>query len=149
LAAPFPHTLTLYNQSEILNQFDKTIEVTSSYLAELTDNNLPVAVLNTWRPKIKMTFTNTGSKDWSKPILKSYDIDYTNSWFRDWSWQNNKTIATSNKTVKVGESVTFEFYLKPYWKANTYPHVYKLFDNDQEIKINGKNEFLTYTRVDQ
>ncbi len=148
LVASFPHTLTLYNQDKILSQFDKTIEVTSPYLADLTDNTLPVAVLNAWRPKVKMTFTNTGSKDWAKPVLKSYDIDYTNSWFRDWSWQDNKTIETSSQSVKVGESITFEFYLKPYRKANTYPHIYKLFDNDQEIKINGKSEFLTYTRVD-
>jgi len=149
VVAPFPHTITLFYDDIELYKWDKTIEVISSYASELTANTLPVAVKNTWRPTVKMTFKNTGTKTWKSPKLKSYDIDYTNSWFRDWSWANNKTIKKSWKNVDPGEDITFEFKITPYWKANTYPHVYKLFDGDDEIYINGKKEFLTYTRVDR
>jgi len=147
--APFPHTITLLDGGQQLYKWDKTINVISSYASELTENTLPVAVKNTWRPTIKLTFKNTGTKTWKNPILKSYDIDYTNSWFRDWSWLDNKTIKKSWKNVEPGKSITFEFRITPYWKPNTYPHVYKLIDGDEEILIDGKSEFLTYTRVDK
>ncbi len=149
IVAPFPHTITLTHNGQELYKWDKTIEVISSYASELTENTIPVAVKNTWRPTVKMTFKNSGTKTWKSPRLKSYDIDYTNSWFRDWSWVDNKTIKKSWKNIAPGESITFEFKITPYWKANTYPHVYKLFDGENEVHINGKTEYLTYTRVDQ
>ncbi len=149
LVAPFPHNLTLLYNDQKLYKFDQTIEVISPYAAQITENTLPVAVKTNWRPAVKLTFKNTGSKTWDNPILKSYDIDYTNSWFRDWSWHDNKTIEKSWQEIAPGEEITFEFKIKPYWKANTYPHVYKLFDDQQEIYINAKKEFLTYTRVDR
>jgi N-acetylmuramoyl-L-alanine amidase-like protein len=149
VVAPFPHTITLFYDDIELYKWDKTIEIISSYASQITTNTLPVAVKNTWRPTVKLTFKNTGTKTWKSPKLKSYDIDYTNSWFRDRSWADNKTIKKSWTNVDPGESITFEFKITPYWKANTYPHVYKLFDGDDEIYINGKKEFLTYTRVDR
>lgn len=148
-ATTFPHTLTLLYNDQVLYSEDKVIEVTSAYASALSENTIPIAVRNTWRPKVKLTFTNTGTETWLKPTLKSYDIDGTNSWFRDSSWQDNKTIKKSKTEVKPGESISFEFYLKPYWKPNNYPHVYKLFDGEELIDINGKKEFLTYTRVDK
>ena len=107
-----------------------------------------MAVLSVWRPTVKLTIQNTGTKTWTNPILKSFDIDYTNSWFRDNSWHDNKTITKKWQEVNPGESITFEFKLTPWWKPNTYPHVYKLYDGNQPIYINSKIEYLTYTRVD-
>jgi len=148
VVAPFPHTLTVFYNDLAIYQFDKTIQVISAYASEITENTIPVAVLTSWRPTVTLTFKNTGTKTWDNPKLKSYDIDYTNSWFRDWSWQDNKTIEKSKKDIAPGEEITFIFQITPYWKRNTYPHVYKLFDGDEEIYINGKSEYLTYTRVD-
>ncbi len=149
VVAAFPHTISLlYNDVELVN-FDHTFEVVSPYSAQITENSLPIAVKTTWRPKVKLTFKNTGTKTWTNPVLKSYDIDYTNSWFKDWSWLDNKTIAKSQATIEPGEEITFEFRIKPYWKPNTYPQVFKLFDGQTQIYLNGKPEFLTYTRVDR
>ncbi|MFC1598463.1 N-acetylmuramoyl-L-alanine amidase [Patescibacteria group bacterium] len=148
VVAPFPHTLSIYYNDQVIYQFDKTINVVSAYASEITANTIPVAVLTSWRPTVKLTFKNTGTKTWDNPILKSYDIDYTNSWFRDWSWHDNKTIEKTWQNVEPGEELTFIFKIKPYWKRNTYPHVYKLFDGDEEIHIDGKTEYLIYTRVD-
>ncbi len=149
LVTSFPHTLTLLYNGQELSNVDQTIEVISPYAAQISENTLPVAVRTTWRPTIKLTFKNTGTKTWTNPILKSYDIDYTNSWFKDWSWLDNKTIAKSKVSIASGEEITFEFRIKPYWKPNTYPQLYKLFDGQNEIYLNGKTAFLTYTRVDR
>ncbi|HDQ23149.1 MAG TPA: hypothetical protein ENN28_04270 [Candidatus Uhrbacteria bacterium] len=149
LALPFPHTITLLYEDQEIIKFNHVFEITSPYAAQITANTLPIAVKTTWRPKVKLTFKNTGAKTWTNPTLKSYDIDYTNSWFRDNSWINNKTIASSKAKIEPGQEISFEFRIKPYWQPNTYPHVYKLFDGQTEIQINGKTEFLTYTRVDR
>jgi len=148
-AGDFNQTISLlYNNKEIFT-VQKTTIVIAPYAAQITANTIPVAMKTSWRPKVKITFKNTGTKTWDKLILKSYDIDYTNSWFKDWSWQDAKTIKTLKKTVAPGQEITFEFRLKPYWKPNTYPQIFKLYNNGQEIGLNSKSEMLIYTRVDK
>ena len=148
LSCNVPREILQEKIKAILEEPPLNLNVISAYASELTANTIPVAVLTSWRPTIKLIFKNTGTKTWDNPVLKSYDIDYTNSWFRDWSWHDNKTIEKSRQNIEPGQEITFIFKIKPYWKRNTYPHVYKLFDDDEEIHINGKTEYLTYTRVD-
>jgi len=93
------------------------------------------------RKTVTLTFKNTGTKIWELPTLRSYDIDNTNSWFKDWSWLNSKTIKQVKKTVKPGEEITFKFKILAYWKANTYPNVFKLYDGKTQISI-GKTKNL-------
>ncbi len=144
-----PLTVSLnYNETEFFS-LAQVIDVVAPYAAQITANTLPIAVKTSWRPKVKLTFKNIGSKAWTNVTLKSTDIDGTNSWFRDWSWQNNKTIKTTKTTVNPGEEITFDFKIQPYWKPNTYPHVYLLTSGSDQVYINGADNFLTYTRVDR
>ncbi len=147
LLAPFPHTLTLNYHDQTIYQFNQTIEVVSPYSAQITLNTLPQTAKPNSRPKVKLTFKNTGTKEWTVPTLKSYDLDYTNSWFKDWSWWDKKTIKKIKKTVKPGEEIEFSFRLLAYWKPNTYPHLYKLLDGKNEIYLDGQREFITQTKV--
>lgn len=146
----FPHTIILMYNDLVLYQFNKTIDITAAYKADITESTLPIAMKNTWSPNVKITFTNTGTKAWINPVLKSTDHDGTNSWFRADSWQDNKTIATKWQTVQPGQSISYEFKFNPYWniKPNTYPHVYLLSSEGNEIYINGYKKYLTHTRVD-
>jgi len=150
VVAPFPHTLTVFYQDQKLFQKDQVLEVISPYTSAITENTIPVAILKSWKPTVKLTLTNTGTKTWTNPILKSTDIDGTYSWFKSSSWEGAKVVKNTWQEVAPGGTITFEFKLQPYWniKPETYPQVYRLYDGDQEIYINGKTEFLTYTRVD-
>ncbi|OGY42820.1 MAG: hypothetical protein A2Y67_03805 [Candidatus Buchananbacteria bacterium RBG_13_39_9] len=145
--AAFPHTITLLYDGQKIYEYSQVIDVLSAYQAEIIVNTLPLSAKRNSRPKVKITFKNTGSKTWTNVILKSTDIDGTNSWFRDWSWLDKKTIKQINKTVKPGEEITFEFRLLAYWKPNKYPHVYKLFNGQNQIYLDAKKELLTYTQV--
>ena len=143
----FPHNITLTYAGQKLYETSQTIDVISPYAAQITVNTLPQTAKRSSRPKIKLTFKNTGTKAWNNIILKSTDIDGTNSWFKDWSWLDKKTIKKIKKTVEPGQEITFEFRLLSYWKTNKYPHVYKLFDGQSQIYLDGKKEFLTYTQI--
>jgi len=147
LLATFPHTITLNYNDQQLYQLDQTIEVVSPYAAQISINTLPKTAKTNSRPKVKLTFKNIGTKTWTNLSLKSYDIDYTNSWFKDWSWLDKKTVKKIKKTVKPGEEIEFTFRLLAYWKPNIYPHLYKLLDGKNEIYLDGKKEFSTETKV--
>ena len=149
LLATFPHTITLNYDDNQMYQADQIIEIISPYAAQITVNTLPITAKRNSRPKVKLTFKNTGTKDWKNPTLKSYDIDYTNSWFKDWSWIDKKTVKKVNKTIKPGEEIEFNFRLLAYWKPNTYPQLFKLFDNKNEIYLDGKKELVTETKVEK
>jgi uncharacterized protein with LGFP repeats len=149
LLATFPHTLTLNYNDQTIYQLNNTIDVISSYAAQITANTLPQSAKRNSRPKVKLVFKNTGTKEWKIPTLKSYDIDYTNSWFVDWSWLDNKTIKKIKKTVKPGEEIEFNFRILSYWKSNTYPQLFKLFDGKNEVYLDSKKEFVIQTKVEK
>ncbi|MFA5188230.1 MAG: N-acetylmuramoyl-L-alanine amidase [Patescibacteria group bacterium] len=145
--ATFPHTLTLNYDDNQIYQLDQIIEVTSPYAAQITVNTLPQTAKPNSRPKVTITFKNTGTKTWTNLALKSYDLDYTNSWFKDWSWLDSKTVKKIKTTVSPGEDITFSFRLLAYWKQNTYPQLFKLMDGKNEIYLDGKKELIAYTKV--
>jgi hypothetical protein len=147
LATTFPHTVSVFYNNQELASFDQTIEVISVYAAEITANTIPDSLPIGKRAKVKLTFKNSGSKIWDNIVLKSYDIDYTNSWFKDWSWWDNKTVKKIKQKIEPGQEITFEFRLNPYWKPNTYPQVFKLFNGTQPIQINNATELLLYTKA--
>lgn len=143
----FPHIITLYYDEQKLYKTTSIFNVISDYAAQITVNTLPKSAKINSRPKVTLVFKNTGSQTWTNITLKSYDIDYTNSWFKDWSWWDNKTIKSIKKTVAPGEEIEFSFRLLAYWKTSNYPHLYKLFDGKNEIYLNSNKEYLTYTNV--
>ncbi len=143
------HTVVLRHGSTELMRFNQVVTVISPYAGVVISQNFPVAVKNTWRPTVEMTVQNVGSEPWVYPTLKSTDVDGTLSWFYDWSWKDKKTVQTKWTTVKPGETVTFTFKLKPYWKPNTYPHLYKLWTGSQAITLNGQEVYERWTRVDK
>jgi len=147
LLATFPHTITLNYNGQQIYQSDQIIEVTSPYAAQITTSTLPQTAKRNSRPKVKLVLKNIGTKTWTNLSLKSYDIDYTNSWFKDWSWLDKKTIKKIKKTVKPGEEIEFNFRILAYWKPNTYPQLFKLFDGKNEIYLDGQKEFVVQTKV--
>ncbi|MCX6745524.1 MAG: peptidoglycan recognition family protein [Candidatus Parcubacteria bacterium] len=147
LLTTFPHTLTLNYDDKQLWQLDKTLEVISPYAAQITKNTLPQSAKPNSRPKVTLTFKNTGTKDWTLPALKSYDLDNTNSWFKDWSWLDSKTVKKAQKTIKPGEEIEFNFRLLAYWKQNTYPQVFRLYSGKNQIYLAGQKELIMKTKV--
>ncbi|MCC6639370.1 hypothetical protein IT409_02325 [Candidatus Falkowbacteria bacterium] len=144
-----PHQITLIRNDVVILQFTQTINVISPYYATVVKHNFPTAMKTTWRPTVELTLKNEGSENWVNPTLKSTDVDGTLSWFFDWSWVDKKTVQVKKATIKPGEEVTFKFRIKPYWKAGTYPHVYKLWTGKQMILINGQELLERQTRVDR
>jgi hypothetical protein len=136
----------IYDGQEIY-KFSKTIKVISPYSAEITANTIPDSMVRNTRKAVTLTFKNTGTKTWKNIVLKSYDIDGTNSWFKDWSWINSKAVKQIKKDVKVGEEITITFKIQAYWKANTYPQVFKLFDGKTQIDIGNAKELNISTKV--
>lgn len=142
-----PYSLTLnYNDTEFFN-LSQLLEVLAPYSAQIIKNTLPLTAKRNSRPKVTLTVKNTGSKTWTTPTLKSTDIDGTNSWFKDWSWYDKKTVKKLKKTVKPGEEITFEFRLLAYWKPGKYPAVYKLWDGKSEIYLDGKSDIIMTSEV--
>ncbi|MBN1326026.1 N-acetylmuramoyl-L-alanine amidase [Candidatus Falkowbacteria bacterium] len=136
----------IYNEQE-LHKFNKTIQVISPYLAEIKENTIPESMVRNTRKTVTLTFENTGTKTWKLPTIRSYDIDGTNSWFKDWTWLNNKTVKQYKKEVKPGEKITFTFKLQAYWKANTYPQVFKLYDGKTQIYLGSTGNLTLNTEV--
>jgi len=147
LLTTFPHTFTLNYDGQEIWQLDKTLEVISPYSAQITKNTLPQSAKPNSRPKVTLTFKNTGTKDWTLPALKSYDLDNTNSWFKDWSWLDSKTVKKVKKTIKPGEEIEFNFRLLAYWKQDTYPQVFRLFSGKNQIYLAGQKELIMKTKV--
>lgn len=138
--------ILIYNEQEI-HKFSKVIKVISPYLAEITGNTIPDSMVRNTRKTVTLTFKNTGTKTWKLPTIRSYDIDGTNSWFKDWTWLNNKTVKQFKKEIKPGEEITFKFKIQAYWKANTYPQVFKLFDGKTQVYFGSAGDLTLSTKV--
>ncbi|MCX6744353.1 MAG: N-acetylmuramoyl-L-alanine amidase [Candidatus Parcubacteria bacterium] len=142
---PLSFTLN-YNDTKFFD-LAQVIDILAPYAGQITKNTLPLTAKRNSRPKVTLTIKNTGTKTWTNPILKSTDIDGTNSWFKDWSWYDKKTIKKVKKTVKPGEEITFDFRLLAYWKTGKYPAIYKLWDAKTEIYLDGKSDFTMTAEV--
>ena len=51
------------------------------------------------------------------------------------------------KEVKPGEQITFTFKLRAYWKAATYPQVFKFYDGKNQIHYGQTGDLTLSTKV--
>ncbi len=132
-------------QKPTAEEKQKTIE------AELIEHNLPIAVLNVWRPKVVMKIKNLTDKTWQKEntLLLSEDTKGRLSFFRDPTWINEKTITTMKENeVGPGEVATFEFLIDGRGKPFLYYHVYKLQVDGRILHFTPRGALHWLTRVD-
>jgi len=123
----------------------KTIE------AELIKHNLPIAVLNVWRPKVVIKIKNMTDKTWQKEktFLLSEDTKGRISFFRDPSWINERVITTMKESeIGPGEVATFEFLIDSRGKPFLYYHVYKLQVSGKILHFTPRGALHWLTRVD-
>ncbi|MDD5340935.1 MAG: peptidoglycan recognition family protein [Patescibacteria group bacterium] len=141
------YTISVIYEGNEIYKFDKTTKIIAPYSAELTSSTIPSSMKLNTRKTVILTFKNTGTKTWKMPTLKSYDIDGTNSWFKDWSWLNSKTVKQTKTSVKPGEEINIKFVIQSYWKANTYPQVFQLLDGKTAITLNNAKDMRLETKV--
>ncbi|MFH1366375.1 MAG: N-acetylmuramoyl-L-alanine amidase [Patescibacteria group bacterium] len=123
--------------------------VDSTYQGEITQNTIPAAVLNNWRPTVTLKFKNTGLSTWGKNIvLNVYDGDWRNSAFSQKSWPTPWGHFTFQETrVRPGETATFRLTLYPPAKTGTYYTIFKLENtNSSQLPVQGETRQLI--RVD-
>ena len=123
----------------------KTVE------AELVYHNLPIAVLNVWRPKVKIQIRNLTNKNWyrDETFLLSEDTNGNVSFFRDPTWINTRIItAMQENEVRPGEVATFEFLIDGRGKPFLYYHVYKLQVDGKILHFTPRGALHWLTRVD-
>ncbi len=115
--------------------------------AQFVSSTIPVAMANVWRPRVTVKFKNVGLTAWnSGTVLKVYDLGNTQSPFKDSTWLNGFTVAKlKEKSVKRGETGTFEFYFKAPSAPGTYLNRFALFAGAKEVDGGG---YAPLTRVD-
>lgn len=151
-AGMYKHEFALFktsDNSEIFGSaFEREMRVDETHQGEFISSSLKPAVKTIWRPKMKLTFKNTGFASWSKnTVLEVYDPSGTPSKFAPKTWKGY-TAATLGKTVKSGENAVFTTKLLPPQTPGTYKQIFKLKDGDKEIWL-GRAEVSTMTRVDE
>lgn len=120
--------------------------------ALLVKHNLPIAVLNVWRPKTYLQIKNLTQQTWfqENTILLSSDHQGNLSHFRDQTWISPYAITQMNESqVGPGEVATFEFFLDGRGAANrVYDHKYEVQVAGQNIYLEKKGSWYWLTRVD-
>ncbi len=132
-------------QKPTAEERQKTIE------AELVYHNLPIAVLNVWRPKVTIQVRNLTDKNWYRDatLLLSEDTNGNVSFFRDPTWINTRVITTMKENeVGPGEVATFEFLIDGRGKPFLYYHVYKLQVDGRILHFTPRGALHWLTRVD-
>lgn len=107
--------------------------------ALLIEHNLPIAVLNVWRPRTYFKVQNLTQQTWQKEntLLHSFDHQGGLSHFRDQTWLSPTIITQMNeKSVDPKEIATFEFFLDGRGTAD------RVYDHKYEIRVAGKNIYL-------
>ena len=127
-------------------------EKTQTIEALLVEHNLPIAVLNVWRPRTYFKIQNLTEKPWQQTntYLLSTDHQGLLSHFRDQTWLDSTTITQMNeKQVDPGEIATFEFFLDGRGSADrVYDHKYELVTDDKTVYLEKKGAWYWLTRVD-
>jgi len=126
-------------------------ELAQPIAARVINHNLPIAVLNVWRPHTVITVLNETDDVWSKnsTLLLSENTDGNMSFFRDTTWISDRIITTMNEPeVAPGETATFEFLLDGRGQSRLYYHVYKLEVNNHILHLDAKGSLHWLTRVD-
>jgi hypothetical protein len=107
--------------------------------ALLIEHNLPIAVLNVWRPRTYFKVQNLTQQTWQKEntLLLSSDHQGVLSHFRDQTWLSPTIITQMNEEqVDPKEIATFEFFLDSRGAAD------RVYDHKYEIKVAGINIYL-------
>jgi len=140
----------LYKQIKIV-QKPTNYELQQEILATVVEHNLPIAVLNVWRPHTVIKIKNLSQETWLKnnTVLTSTNFNGDLSFFRDSTWQAPKLIANMTEArVAPEEIATFEFLIDGRGQPRVYDHVYKLLINNQPIHLDAKGALYWLTRVD-
>lgn len=137
-------------QNIVNNELSIMSRVDSPDQAKLVYNNIPLAVLNTWRISAVIKFKNIGITIWNQNmVLKAYDLGNKVSQFKDKQWLDNFTAARlSEREVKPGQIGTFKFYFKAPKNTGTYVNNFKMNVNGKDVIIQGGSLSLV-TRVDK
>lgn len=127
-------------------------ETNQTIEALLIEHNLPIAILNVWRPKTYFKIQNLTNQTWKKEntLLISTDHQGNLSHFRDQTWLSPTNITQmSEQQVGPGEIATFEFYLDGRGAADrVYDHKYELQVNGINVYLEKKGAWFWLTRVD-
>lgn len=140
----------LYKQIEILQQPTEE-ELEQKILASVVQHNLPIAVLNVWRPHTVIKIKNLSQEIWFKDnvLLASTDFEGSLSFFRDPTWQTASQITNMTESeVGPEETATFEFLIDGRGRPRVYRHVYKILISGDAIHMNAKGALYWLTRVD-
>lgn len=127
-------------------------EKTQTIEALLVKHNLPIAVLNVWRPKTYLQIKNLTDQTWQKEntLLISTDHQGSLSHFRDQTWLSPTVITQMNEEqVGPGKIATFEFFLDGRGQAErVYDHKYEIQVAGVNIYLEKKGAWYWLTRVD-
>ncbi len=127
-------------------------EKTQTIEALLIEHNLPIAILNVWRPRTYLKIQNLTNQTWTQAetYIKSSDHLGGLSHFRDQTWLDSTTITHMTEPVVAnGEIATFEFFLDGRGTADrVYDHKYELVVGEKTIYLEKKGAWYWLTRVD-
>ncbi|MCD6360171.1 MAG: N-acetylmuramoyl-L-alanine amidase [Armatimonadetes bacterium] len=131
-------------------RFDMRMKVEAPLAAEIISHNIPIAVLNVWRPSVYLRIKNVGNIPWGRTfVLESYNDNEEFSLFAHPEWKSKTVIERLEREVKPGQVVTFIFKLKPPQKARTYKQKFVLKMGKEKVFVNGGYSFFFTTRVDE
>ncbi|MDX9893771.1 MAG: hypothetical protein RB292_05210 [Patescibacteria group bacterium] len=156
-------TFTLYYNKNgtptKIASISKFVIVKAGLSAQIVEQNIPVAVRNTWKP-IQITMkiqNNSADNTWlaKKTALEIYNDDGSASYFydpADWVRQEVAAVAVNQGYIKPGETGEFKFTLDPRGvKPGTYIMRFKLTlldQNGKEVFLNGASAWRREIRVD-
>ena len=136
----------------------KFVVVKAGVSAQILEQNIPVAVKNTWRPiSITMKIKNTSSDTtWlsRKTALAIYNDDGSTSYFydpNDWVRKEVAAVPVGKTYIKPGETGEFKFTLDPRGiKRGSYILKFqlKLLDKDKTVFLDGQEQLKIQIRVD-
>lgn len=135
----------------VLVQEPTAEELKQEILATVVEHNLPIAVLNVWRPHTTIKIKNLTNYAWQQAevVLTSSNFEGGLSFFRDPSWESAMVITTmQEQEVAPGETASFEFLIDGRGRPHVYDHVYRMLINKQPIHLDAKGGFYWLTRVD-
>jgi len=144
---------------EKVTGISKFIIVKPGTAAQILEQNIPVAVRNTWKPiTIKMKIKNLSPDlTWlsKKTALEIYNADGKVSSFydkNDWVRKEVAAVPTNKTKIKPGETGEFTFTLDPRGlKPGNYVLDFqlKMLDQDKEVLLNGQETWRREIRVDK
>lgn len=160
-ATPFPTVPTHATPAYVQENLEKKIELLQQPTAEekrqtiaaqITEHNLPIAVLNVWRPHTVIKIKNLTADTWRQDTtwLTSSDHQGNLSFFRDPTWVSPRVITTMTEaTVPPQGIATFDFLLDGRGQADrVYDHRYQLEVGGTPVHLDAKGALYWLTRVD-